>query len=352
MKNFAERLKAARLMNGFSMQELADRSNGEFSKQAVGRYEKDLMKPSSESLQSLCSALGLKADYFARTTSVSLGKPSYRKLQKLSVKKQEIIKQKTIDYLERYIEIEEILNVHGSLNNPIKNLEITDKKKIEEAAREVRDKWELGNDALLNITETIEENSIKVFELDIDKSFSGMSAETESKERVIVLNNNEEITVERKRFTALHELGHQLMSIDREAFSEKEEESFCHYFAGAMLMPEETMYRELGRKRSKISFKEMIILKEQYGISMAALLYRAKDLDIITSNFFKQQMIIFGKLGFRKAEPGTFCGQEVSKRFLQLLLRAVSEDVITTSKAASLFNVKTAEFRKEMNGFI
>ena len=73
-------------------------------------------------------------------------------------------------------------------------------------------------------------------------------------------------------FTALHELGHLLLDIDNEVFSQKEIEKFCHRFAGAMLLPKETLFNELGEKRSSISINELIFIKESYGISIQAII--------------------------------------------------------------------------------
>ncbi len=348
MKNFPERLKAARLMNGFSMQDLADELDGKISKQAIGRYEKGLMQPTGKNLLLLCNSLGVRPDFFNRNISINLENVAFRKLKRLPAKKQEAVKQKTSDYLERYLELEELLGIENEFQNPIGNIEIEEYSDVEDAAMVLRHSWNIGEDTLSNIVETIEENGIKVFELETDSSFSGMSAEISQNQRVIVLNGNNEIPIERKRFTALHELGHQLLNLEKFSTDEKTQEKMCNYFAGAILFPASTMKKELGEKRHNIHIKELLLLKEEYGISMQAIIYRAKNLNIISEHHFKQQMITFSRLGIRKNEPGEFCGKEHSNRFLQLILRGVAEEVISTSKAASLYNVKLAEFRKEL----
>src|SRR4051812_5501426 len=109
MNNFAERLKAARAMAGFSLQELADKMASVVSKQALGKYEQGLMKPNNEVLLAICSALNVRPDFFSREPKVNLHNIEFRKLQKLSVKENNKIIQQTIDFLERYLELEEIL---------------------------------------------------------------------------------------------------------------------------------------------------------------------------------------------------------------------------------------------------
>jgi Zn-dependent peptidase ImmA (M78 family) len=104
------------------------------------------------------------------------------------------------------------------------------------------------------------------------------------------------------------------------------------------------MKQELGTLRSSISVQELIAMKEAYGISIAALMHRAKDLEIITD----YQYINFRKwIGKNPAEVGlgNYQGIEKSTRFEQLVYRAAAEEVISMSKAASLANLKLAEFR-------
>lgn len=45
---FAERFKSARLMNGFSLQDLADALDNKLSRQALHRYEKGEVIPDAE----------------------------------------------------------------------------------------------------------------------------------------------------------------------------------------------------------------------------------------------------------------------------------------------------------------
>lgn len=350
MKNFPARLKAARKMNGFSMQNLADKLEGQISKQAIGRYEQGQIKPSPQNLYLLCNALGVKSDFFTRKISVELLEDiSYRKLECLPVKKQEEIKARTIDYLERYIELEEILGLKNNFNNPISKRKINTFSDVEDVADELRSLWNLGDEPFHNIVELLEEKDIKVIEIETDDAFSGMSAETRDGYRVIVLNKISDVSVDRKRFTALHELGHHLLNLDNFKDDKATEENMCHYFAGAMLLSKNNLHSELGGKRKNIHLKELIFIKEQYGISMQAILHRAKNLNYISEHHFNEQRKIFKGLKIQKREPGNFCGNEHSTRFLQLIIRAVAEDYITTSKAAALHNVKLADFRKEMN---
>jgi Zn-dependent peptidase ImmA (M78 family)/DNA-binding XRE family transcriptional regulator len=348
MKNFPSRLKAARLMKGYSMQDLAGRLEDQLSKQSISRYEGGFMKPNRETLKMLCKALDVKPEYFERDIQVSIDNVSFRKITKLSSKGETQIKLQAADFIERYLELEDIVgeaNQWHDLSFPATSLD-----EAEVAASELRKEWNLGEDTLYNIVELLEDHGLKILEMDADISFSGLSGRLEKDHTpFIVLNVNPQIPIDRKRFTALHELGHLVLEF--RDMPEKEVERLCNRFAAALLIPRSRMFAELGRNRRTIHLKELQLLKQQYGMSMQGILFRAKDLDIISDYQFRQQMMVFSQLGMRKQEPDLYKGQEAALRFLQLLCRAIAEDMITVSKGAELYNMKTAEFMDEIAKF-
>jgi Zn-dependent peptidase ImmA (M78 family) len=59
----------------------------------------------------------------------------------------------------------------------------------------------------------LEDNFIKVVEVDKPLDFDGLSAFVDNKIPVIAVNKN--FPIERKRFTLLHELGHLLLSFSK-----------------------------------------------------------------------------------------------------------------------------------------
>jgi len=76
---------------------------------------------------------------------------------------------------------------------------------------------------------------------------------------------------------------------------------------------------------------------------------RAKGLGIISSDQYIKFRIWVNKNENHKKEIGfgEYKGVEHSSRFKQLLYRAAAEEIISMSKAASLGNMKLAEFRDE-----
>ena len=341
----AQRIKSARIRAGLSMRELSDQINGIVSHTAISKYEKAQNMPDSTVLTALANALGVKTDYFYRTHNVSLEKVEFRKRSKLGIKKVKSIKEEVIETIERYLQVEEFLGINTVFKNPLKKRHIQDGNDVEDAVLTLLKSWNLGYNALPNIIDLLEDKEIKVIELDADEAFDGLSGWANSKIPIVVVNKN--FPIERKRFTALHELGHLLMQFD-EGLTDKEIERFCHQFAGAMLIPKPTFIQELGELRSSIAIPELVNLKETYGVSIQAIMARAKHLGIISNDRYVRFRKWINRTGNRKEEGlGEYKGIESSNRFNQLIYRAAAEEIISLSKAASLANVKLAKFRDD-----
>lgn len=343
---FAERFKSARLMKGFSLQDLANKIEGKLSRQALHRYEKGEVIPDNEKINLLSKALDVNPDFFFRSTTVELGEIEYRKLSKMPRKEASIIKEKTKEYLSRYLELEEILGLGVEFENPLKNIGIiTSYEQVNKAANQLREYWSLGEGAIFNVVELLEDKNIKVVKLDVDEDFDGLQTFVNGTIPVVAYNVKKTNKPDRIRLTLLHELAHLLLTFGN--ITLKQKETLCYQFAGAVLLPEKTLKAELGEHRNKLSINELGNIKKQYGISMQAIVMRAKDCGIINEHYTKQFFFLINQMNWRVDEPVEYSGVEGSNRFEQLLFRALIEEQISMSKAASLNNQTLAEFRKK-----
>ncbi len=339
---FGERLKRARIKAGFSMQELVDKANNIVSKQSISQYEKNLKSPSSDVLIALATALGVGVEYFFRNVEVSIGEVDFRKQSTFDKKKQEVLKENVREYLERYIEIENILDIDYKFKNPLENEEIGALDEIETLSTKLRESWNLGIDPIGNIVEMLELKNIKVLLIDDDKKFNGLCGEVndEKSHYFIVLNNTKELNSDRKRFTALHELAHLVLPIHSLA-----EEKASDRFAGSFLFPKESVINEFGAKRSKVSIEELAHIKQKYGISIAGIIFRLRQLDIISEAMFKRFWIVNRTSKFDDNNPYK---QEIkTTRFQNLLAHAYSEEFISLSKLAELSGLSVDDALKK-----
>lgn len=340
MLHFAERLKSARKMKGWSLQDLADNLPVTISKQALSKYEQDEAKPSSDILIALSKALDVKTDYFMREP-IELGPVEFRKKRSLTAKQTDRIKEQVKDHLDRYLEVEELLNIPNEFDPPLKGRLIKGIEDVDAAAQSLIEKWQLGNDAIPNVIEMLEENGVRVIEIDAPDSFDGLSTFVKNIPVVVISKN---YTIERKRFTALHELGHLLLEIDESA----DKERICHAFAGALLLPDDSLEKLIGSKRNNIAPGELVSIKKQFGISVQAAMMRAQLKGIIDKN--SSQRFWKAMQANKKEEGlGSYEGVEKSYRFEHLVLRLAAEEVVSLSKAANLLGMKLAEFRDKLD---
>lgn len=327
-------------MAGMSQQALADATGRRITKQAISKYEKGLMKPDSQNLIALANALEVSTGYFYRKKRANLANLEFRKKSKLVQGEKERIKARAMDFLARYMEIEELTGLKAEFKNPLEGWRLQSTEDVEKVAGYLREKWVLGQGPIPNLMELCEDKGIRIYEIEADKGFDGLSAWADGTPAVII-NKNKDLV--RKRLTVAHELGHILAVFEEETGSEKEK--LCQAFAGAFLLPGEAIIEELGARRKKITLWELKKLKGIYGISVQAIVVRAYQLGIIKKGAYNSFWFHANKYGWRKDDPGEYNGKEKGNRFNQLVYRAVAEDIITMAKGAELMNVKLSHFR-------
>lgn len=341
LNEFGNRLRSARKIAGLSMEDLANNTGGIVTKQAISKYEKGIMKPSSNVLIRLATVLRVKPEYFYRHTEIELSGMQFRKKSKLSSKIIESLKQKTIDFLERYLELETILGKHEKFQNPLTRIAINSFADVEKIALKLRDEWKLGLSPIVNMLEMLEENGIKIFEVQNVHNFDGLSASVEDLHIIVI---NMDLPADRIRFTTAHELAHILCKFQEDSKKEK----YCHAFAGAFLLPKEILERELMKKREQITLWELEELKQLYGISIQSIIKRAHMLGIVSDFFYRNFQIMLNKKGWKIKEPVEYAGREEAIRFKHLLHYAVSEEIITLSRGAELSNMSLSDLKEEV----
>ena len=340
------RLRIARAAAGLSLRGLAEAMGGVVSAQAIGKYERDEDMPGSRALMGLASALGVPVDYLMSDDEIALEGVDFRKKTGASAREEATLEARTIDMLERYLALEDLLQLRSvdweqprSAPHPVGDL-----RDAEDAARSVREDWGLGNDPIPNLSELLEERGVKVMSLDLD-DIDGLAARVRRRgrdaARVIVIKRS--TWSERKRFNLAHELGHMVMNVT----GRLDEEKAAHRFAGAFLIPADVLRTEVGANRSALSLGELVALKERFGVSVQALTYRCKDLGIINQAAFVKLFAVFQDRGWRTfpyEEPATMKPElEEPKRFERLCYRALAEGVIGESRAAELLGISARE---------
>ncbi|WP_374669167.1 helix-turn-helix domain-containing protein [Ramlibacter sp.] len=339
------RLKLARDAAGLSLRALEEAVDGLVSAQAIGKYENDQMMPGSDVLLALARVLKVSPEYLLSDREVALSGVDFRKGPATGAREEKAVEAIVIDHLERYLEVEDILpDAHLNWAAPrLKALAISTPEDAEDAAEALRGAWQIGIDPIPSMAELLEDYGVKVIALDLPQAVSGSKAfarrNGERDVAVIVVNKNH--NGERQRFTLAHELGHLVLTLQGEAWTDKTAEKACDRFAGAFLVARSMLYKRLGRVRTGLSMGELLELKGLFKVSVSMLVLRCKQLGIISQALFNRlwgQMVRMRWAGKAAVEPQP-CAPEVPTRMERLCLRAATEQAISDAKAAELLQI-------------
>lgn len=344
MKNLVpEKLKKARKLRGLSMESLARNMGYIVSKQSISKYEKGVMQPTSEVLCMICKTLDLPLSYFG-SDRIFIDKIDFRIDKRVPVRSVNQMVAMAEDKISQYLEIESLLAISSSFSNPVSDFVICNEDDTELAAELLRKEWNLGTMPIFSVFEMLESVGTKILEFDTGvRHVIGFSTFVNRTIPLIVVNVVANGTTERKRFTALHELGHLLLCFAHN-MEASVKERLCNYFAGAVLCPQSVMFSELGTKRSVLTLNELVSMKNRYGISVSALVHRAKDLGIINHSYYNH--IYDNHIHQNPMEYGwgAYPIQEQTNRYERLVQRAIAEHVSSEEDLAELLHDSTGKY--------
>ncbi len=345
MNQIGQNLKRIRLLKSLSLKKAGDLLH--MSASAVLKYEKGQIVPNSEKLIQFANAYDVKVLELLRTFDTPKMKfNSFRKLQKLKGQNldllKEIIQNKVADYLE-VIE----LNKYDKVSIKLKNYLCNTMEDAEKSANKFREDYKLSiNQPISDLINVLENIGILVIQIDnINDKFKGFDGLTEIVNDIPIIVLLKDTDGARQRFSIAHEIGHLVLNIKNEQL---DKEKMCNLFAGALLMPKEAVINEFGKYRDVISFYELMAFKKEYKVSMAAIVYRLKELNIISSYLFKKINISFNQMRIKKEEPIIIAPEE-SYHFNKLVHKLEVNNIISLNKACELLGVTVNEYNKEDN---
>lgn len=336
------RIQRARKALGLSLRDLGRLVA--LSHAAIKKYEDNEVTPSSDVLIKLSKVLGVKIEYFFRTELFKLETIHYRKHADMPQYHLDAITAQILDQVERRVELENLFPIAPIQSFSIKNLpkRVNHIDEIEKLAEHVRSQWDLGLYPIPDLIDILEERGIKIFEIDNEQypKIDGLYAKVNTLSVILVGNQS---PGDRQRFTLSHELGHLLL--DGRLGDGLDIESCCNRFAGAFLLPKQSLINILGINRTSLEPREVGLLKKEYGISMTSILHRAEETGIISHAIYNRIRTEFNELGWSKKEPGEQYPKEITHIFEQMIFHALAEQYIGESKAAELMNMPVESFR-------
>ena len=342
---FNRRLRQFRLARGFSLEELAAKTGGIVTKQAISKYETGKTRPTAVVLNKLAEALNTKAANLFTEPTFSIELIAFRKGSGLPKKELARVESYVKNALEQRIQLQDLTGLSidtasakpakekgAKRQLPIKSMAIRRLDDTESVAVSLRHDWNLGLDEISNMTDTLENNSVHVIEIGTSYKLDGISAialDEAKKVKAAAVANKSGVPGERQRLNLAHELGHLVLDTPRDVDGEKA----AFRFGAAFLVPAEIVRKEVGTQRAFIQPEELLLLKRRFGLSIAALLYRLRDLGIITESYYRNWCIHVNKLGWKLREPNEL-RPEGSNWVRRIVLRGLSEGLLTGDEAA------------------
>lgn len=294
-----KRLREARLYNKMTLTDLAEKLD--VRKQMVSKYENNRSVPTFENSLILQRLLGYPREFFytndrfdvenegtffrSRLTATQKAKQPAAIALKYTV----IVR----DFLEQYIDFPKL-----------QNREIyEDIEDIENVAIKMRTTMNLGIEPIEDMVEIAELMGLTVINMNYQEekidAFSSMNSINDNDYFVLTTGDSESFY--RQQFSIAHEIGHWALhqsinpqELDKEEYKTIEAEA--NKFASIFLLPRASFGEEL-----KIMLVDEIEtyykLKKRWNVSMAAMIMRARNLGVITS---EQQTKLYKQMHYRK----------------------------------------------------
>lgn len=324
------RLRVARELRGLSQKTLAELVA--ISAAAIGQFEKGATIPTARTLVSLSNALDFPLEFFrddaaGQRDDVPAFFRSLRSVRAIERKQArafaDVVRQFAVG-LESYVEL-------PPLDVPRIPVTSQDVERVEDIASRVRQEWGLNSDQpLSDLVVELERHGIIVTRATFDTEKMDAFSVAFEDHPVVVLCSDKGLR-DRSRFDAAHELGHLVMH-DPEVCGMRWAESQANRFAAAFLMPSEGIAAELP---ATPEWPRLVSLKRKWGVSIAALLVRARTLGIMAPEVQIQAFKTLSARGWRTSEPEPL-GPPETPKLLRNAIRMLDNSAIPGEQLVEL----------------
>lgn len=301
-KLIPSRLRDARKLARLSQGELGDLVG--VSRQSISFYEKGDKSPEPDTFQRIKDVLQQPVGYFTNPDCSGFGNQGtrfYRKFGADSIRRNEacgVLSEwfvQTARYLDDFVNYPEVDLIEG--NASLSSGRYTPDE-IETLALDLRKHWGLGLGPISNVLALLESKGIIVCKYEM----TGENVEAFSfwnGHRPFIFMASEKTAGVRTRYDLCHELGHLVLHhyIESSEIEDKETlkiiEREANRFSSAFLLPKSSFPNEVYTTK----LDAFVPLKERWKISIQAMIYRCKELDIIDDD---QYLNLYKQISYRK----------------------------------------------------
>lgn len=306
------RLTMARELAGLRKRDLAEAIDRTAA--AVSQYELGQARPSGETLRRCALALGVPVSFFTAgrpQLRLDTAAAHFRSLRSTTAHQ----RRQALAHVELLWELVDQLDAVLELPPLDLGLELgTHHGDPATTAGLVRTAWGVPTGPVVHLVRTLETRGIVLTQLPgVDaETIDAFSAALHGRPMIVLSGKGNPM---RQRFSVAHELGHLLLHPDP-APGDGRHEREANTFAAELLMPAAEIRDRLPTPADITDLKDTA---DGYGVSVAALAYRGKDLGVYSDSTLRRIMTTLTRLGWRTGEP---VGSRYPGERPELLVRA------------------------------
>lgn len=298
------RIRLARELRGLTQRQVVAKMDHCISSPALSQIESGKLRPSDSVISKLAVTLTVPPAFFTAQWPSNANTTTYfRDLRSTSVRErrragaQALILGNFIAALEQHVRLPE---------DAVPRLPVAqdaDRAEIEQTAALVRQAWSLGSGPIPHVVRELERRGTAVARLALGNVTVDAFSTRAGPRPLVFLTDDKRDNYVRSRFDASHELGHLVMHETMEPGT-KDVERQAQDFASSFLLPEDCAREELPSRLDAAGWSQLAEVKRTWGISMAALLFRAQSLRLISPDTYQSAMRYMSSKGWRTQEPG------------------------------------------------
>jgi Zn-dependent peptidase ImmA (M78 family)/DNA-binding XRE family transcriptional regulator len=272
---------------------------GDLKPTSISAIEKDRLQPSESLATALAEVLDVTTSFFQGSSQQSLDRENYnfRHLQAASAKTLDQAAARASLFQQLIMHLGELARL-PEINIP--QIQADDNEGIENAAEVCREHWSLGAGPIDSMTRVVENAGIVVAEMRGATATCLDAVSNWGPPPIIAINTTKE-SASRNRFNIAHELGHLVIHRTRTT-GDKETERQADRFAAALLLPRATFAADC-HSRGKLNWPRIFDLKNRWKVSLAAIVHRARELQVIKEYEARSFWAYHRMQGWGKGEP-------------------------------------------------
>ncbi len=293
----ADRLQLARQSQRFTKTKLAEDIG--VTSSVITQYERGTTRPTRATLAKLAFALRVDPRFFMKHQPLPLAGDAHFRSLRSSTKAERAqavanvyLLWDVVQLIERHLRLPAVDIPRVPLDDA------AEREEIEAAAQEVRVAWQLPDGPVGHVVRQLEQHGVIVTRLMLE-SHRLDAFSIELGPRPFVVLGRDKGDAARSRLDAAHELGHLVVHDEIEP-GDGIVERQAHQFAASFLLPADQIGPLL---RPNFDLGRLIELKHQWGVSIAALLFRSRELKVMTDATYRRAVTFMSARGYRTREP-------------------------------------------------